>query len=48
MAHSGCILGHTGDDRIYRGSVQGHTGIVQGMTVKTQGVTGNFHTDMVF
>ena len=40
MAHRGCVQGRTGDDRVYRGSVQWHTGDVQGMTVKTQGVTG--------
>lgn len=36
----GCVQGRTGDDRVYRGSVQWHTGDVQGVTVKTQGVTG--------
>lgn len=35
-----CVHGRTGDDRVYRGSVQGHTCDVQGMTVKTQGMTG--------
>lgn len=40
MAHRGCLQGRTGDDRIFRGSVQRHTGDVQRMTVKTQEETG--------
>ena len=41
MAHRGCVQGRTGDDRVYRGSVQWHTGDVQRMT-------GDFYTDRGF
>lgn len=39
MSHRVCIQGRRGDDRVLRGSVQGHTRDVQAMTV-SQGVRG--------
>lgn len=48
VGHRGCVQGRTGYDRVYKGSVQWHTGGVQGMTVKTQGKTGDFNTDKGF
>lgn len=48
MTHKGCVQGCRGDDKVYRSSVQLQSGDVQGMTVKTQGKTGDFHLDRGF